>query len=155
MKKEQQAQQTQRKANGEPNKKPDPLDNFRETVMSTSTWIVSGETNKCKRSCPGPQEAIKKLGGKGVGKAPTIAVDCARSGEHASLGTLKVTYATKQSYICFKSPDDGKPKLLIGVTDTQSPNHAGIVAALLKYGCSKKATKQQLIDHRSKLLEKA
>ena len=67
-----------------------------------------------------------------------------------SLGELKVTYGSKQSYIQRKI--DNVWRLLIGVSETQCADHARMSDALLPEAQKPKASKDALVKKRASLI---
>ena len=109
---------------------------FRYPAVGGPTVCVgsSKETLDLKRETPPPfeiatlQENIKDSKGAKGGKVSRTGL--IKSMNHPVLGLLKVTYATKKSYICSVDPDSNKPKLFLEVTDTATPDHATVIESI-------------------------
>ena len=67
-----------------------------------------------------------------------------------SLGELKVTYGSKQSYIQQKIDDVWR--LLIAVSEKQSADHARMIDALLQEAQKPKASKDAMVKKRASLI---
>ena len=77
-----------------------------------------------------------------------------RWANHERLGKLYVTYGSKASKITLKDKTSQKPKLLIQIGESMSPDHAKICAKILKFAEANSSTKEECIEHRSRLLNK-
>ena len=72
--------------------------------------------------------------------------------ETKALGLIKLTVATKQSYI--QQMIDNKKKLVVAVSVSQSTNHAEVARKLFKMAQTRDSSKDQLLGLRSTLLKK-
>ncbi|CAK0799007.1 unnamed protein product, partial [Prorocentrum cordatum] len=123
--------------------------------------VAKGE-GTAERKKKGKGKAASKGKGKNIPSrkastktTPKKATDPAlpRNGEHSSLGTLYVTYATACSYICYKDASR-KPRLVVQIGSSMSSNHAKLIAQCLKYMCTQGCSKEQVVAYRNKLIKK-
>ena len=73
------------------------------------------------------------------------------------LGRLKITKATRQSYIQYLDIGENKLRSLISASSSQSPNHQQIICALADFACTLECScpdgvKDQLVEKRAQLL---